>query len=102
MSATILSIDEIVSDPKIRGGRPVIRGTGLMVMDVVLTHTTGDKLSAEEIAEHYLVPLSGVYAALSYYHLHKEQLDEQLQRENEEAEQLILELEQQGKLKRHE
>lgn len=101
MSATILSIDEIVSDPKVRGGRPVIRGTGLMVMDVVLTHTTGDKLSAEEISEHYLVPLSRVYAALAYYHLHKEQLDEQLRRENEEIERLILELEQQDKLKRH-
>lgn len=102
MSTTILSIDEIVSDPKIRSGRPVIRGTGLMVMDVVLSHTTGDELSAEEIAEHYRVPLSGVYAALSYYHLHREQLDEQLRQENEKAEQLILELEQQGKLKRHE
>jgi len=100
MTTTILNISEIVSDPKIRGGRPVIAGTGLTVMNIVLTHTTGDKLTADEIAQHYDLSLGQVYAALAYYHLHQAELDEVLQREAEETERLVIELERQGKLTR--
>jgi uncharacterized protein (DUF433 family) len=97
---TVLNISEIVSDPKIRGGRPVLAGTGITVMNIVLANTTGDKLAPETIAEHYGLPLGQVYAALSYYHLHQQELDEQLQQDMEETERLVAELEQQGKLKR--
>lgn len=41
----VLHIEEIVSDPALRNGRPVINGTTLCVSDVVLAHTTGDRLS---------------------------------------------------------
>ena len=100
MAANILAISEIVSDPKIRGGRPVIAGTGLKVSDVVLTHTTGDKLSVEDIASHYRLPLGQVHAALAYYYLHQEEIDREIQTNREEAERLVAELEKQGKLKR--
>jgi len=81
MTPTSLNISEIVSDPKVRGGRPVIAGTGLRVSDVVLTHTTGDKLSAEQIAHNYRLTLGQVYAALSYYYLHQAEIDEQIGRD---------------------
>jgi uncharacterized protein (DUF433 family) len=95
---TILNISEIVSDPKIRSGRPVIAGTGLTVMNIVLTHTTGDMLTVEEIAQQFDLSLGQVHAALAYYHLHQAELDEALQGEMEETEQLIAEIERQGKL----
>ena len=89
MTVRVLHIDEIVSDPKIRGGRPVIKGTGLRVEDVMLTHTTGDCLSAEKIAEHYGITVGQVYAALAYYHLHREEIDEQIRRDAEEVDQFF-------------
>jgi uncharacterized protein (DUF433 family) len=100
MVMNILSIEEIVSDPKVRSGRPVIRGTGIMVMTIVLAHTTGDKLSLEDIAKNYQLPLGQVMAAMAYYYLHQEEMDAALQRENEETERLVAELERQGKLHR--
>src|SRR4051812_24744478 len=102
MAQTIHHIDEIVSDPKIRGGRPVIKGTGLKVTDIMFTHITGDRLSPEEIAEHYDLSLGQVHAALAYYYLHKDELDEQIRRDEEEANRLIADLEAQGKQPRFE
>ena len=100
MAANILQIEEIVSDPNVRGGRPVIAGTGITVLNIVLAHTTGDKLSPERIAHDYRLGLGQVYAALAYYHLHQVDLDAQLAHEIEETEKLANELERQGKLQR--
>ncbi len=97
MAQTHHLIDEIVSDPKVRGGRPVIKGTGIKVTDIMFTHTTGDCLSSEEIAEHFGLSLGQVHAALAYYYLHKGELDEQIRRDDEDADRLIAELEAQGK-----
>ena len=102
MVMNILSINEIVSDPKVRSGRPVIRGTGITVMNIVIAHTTGDKLSLEDIARSYQLPLGQVMAAMSYYYLHQSEMDAQYQREMEETDLLIDELERQGKLHRSE
>ena len=52
MALTIHHIDEIVSDPKIRGGRPVLKGTGFKVSDVVINYYHNG-YSAEDIAEHF-------------------------------------------------
>lgn len=98
MAATILNISEIVSDPNIRGGRPVIAGTGLMVSDIILRHTTGDKLSAEEIADHYRLNLGQVHAALAYYYLHQDEIDDEIRRSAEEAQHWLEEARKQGKL----
>jgi uncharacterized protein (DUF433 family) len=98
MVANILAINEIVSDPKIRNGRPVIAGTGITVMTIVLAHTTGDKFPPEVIAEHYRLTLGQVHAALSYYYLHQAELDENLQHEMEETERLLDDLRKQGRL----
>jgi uncharacterized protein (DUF433 family) len=98
MAANILNIQEIVSDPKVRGGRPSIKGTGLTVMNVVLVHTTGEKLSFEDIADHYHLSLGQVHAAMSYYYLHHEALDAQLEQEMAETEELLAVLRKQGRL----
>ena len=99
MVANILAIEEIVSDPKVRSGRPVIRGTGITVMNVVLSHTGPDKLPLERVATGYGLTLAQVHAAMSYYYQHQTELDEQLEREKIETRQLLDELERQGKAK---
>ncbi len=102
MAQTILHVDEIISDPKIRGGRPVIKGTGIKVTDIMFTHMTGDKLSAEEIAEQFHLSVGQVHAALAYYFLHQDELDEQIRHDDATADRLIAELESQGKQPRFE
>ncbi|MBL8119786.1 MAG: DUF433 domain-containing protein [Anaerolineae bacterium] len=96
----ILTIDEIVSDPSVRGGRPVIRGTGITVMNIVHAHTSGDRLSFDEIASQYQVSLGQVMAAVAYYYLHQAEMDAAFQQEVEETDVLIAELEREGKLSR--
>jgi uncharacterized protein (DUF433 family) len=71
---TVHTIEKIVSNPDVRGGRPCIAGTGLRVTDIAIAHTFHDQ-SPDEIATNYGVSLSAVFAALSYYYDHKADLD---------------------------
>lgn len=101
MAQTHHIIDEIISDPTIRGGRPVIKGTGFRVSDVVINHYDNGH-SPETIAELFGLNLAQVYAALTYYHLNKDEIDAQIRDDDDEALRLVTELEQQGKLTRSE
>jgi uncharacterized protein (DUF433 family) len=101
MALTVLNINEIVSDPNVRGSRPVIAGTTITVMTIVLAHTTGDKLSLAQIAQDYRLSLGQVHAALAYYYLHQDEMDAQSQHDAAAAQMSIAELERQGKLIRH-
>ncbi len=98
MAVNILSINEIISDPNVRAGRPVIAGTGIRVMDIVAYHLYGDKLSAEQIAEDFQLSLAQVYAALSYYYSHQDEIDEQMQADAQEAARMREDLKKQGRL----
>lgn len=73
MSLTVHAIETIVSDPAIRGGRPVIRGTGLRVSDVAAQAVFHGR-PPDEIAAGFGVPLADVYAALSYYYDHQDEI----------------------------
>jgi uncharacterized protein (DUF433 family) len=97
MAATILSIDTIVSDPAIRGGRPIIAGTGIRVVDIVAGHVYHN-YSAEEIAANYALSVGQVYAALAYYYMHKAEIDTDMRESAERAEKLLAELDRQGKV----
>lgn len=98
MPINILSIDEIVSDPKVRGGRPVIAGTGIRVSDIVAYHLYGDELTPEEIADNFRLSLGQVHAALAYYYLHKAEIDEEMSQAEQEAEHWREVLRKQGRL----
>lgn len=100
MTLNILHINEIVSDPQVRGGRPVIAGTGIRVSDIVAYHQYGDKLTPEQIADALRLSLGQVHAALAYYYLHQEEIDTQMRQDAEEAERLLSAAERQGKAKR--
>jgi len=100
MAATVLNISAIVSDPKIRSGRPTIAGTGICVSDLAIAHKSGDKLSPEQLADNFRLNLGEVYAALSYYQFHQNEIDQEIDANAQEAKQLIAMLESQGKLTR--
>jgi len=68
-----LIIDHIVSDPEHRRGKPRIKGTGITVQNIVEDVAAG--LSPEYITEQFDVTLGQVYAALSYYYDHKDEID---------------------------
>jgi uncharacterized protein (DUF433 family) len=96
MAARVLTIESIVSDPQVRGGRPVIAGTTLRVSDVALASRAD--LSPEAIAERYGLDPGQVHAALAYYHLHRAEIDAEIQRDDEAGERWVGDLEKQGRL----
>ncbi|MBL8155059.1 MAG: DUF433 domain-containing protein [Anaerolineae bacterium] len=102
MAVEHLIIDQIIADPAIRGGKPIIAGTGIRVMDIVLRHTTGAELSVEQIAETFQLTRGQVHAALAYYYLHQMEIDAQIKADDATADRLIADLERQGKLRRSE
>jgi uncharacterized protein (DUF433 family) len=77
----------IVRTPEIRGGRPRIAGTGVTVRRVVGWYKLG--LSPEEIGDciGHLSPAQ-VYAALTYYHANREEIEADIAAEEVEAERL--------------
>jgi len=79
---TIESINLIYRDPKVRGRRPCIVGTGLRVMDIVMEQQHGER-DPEKIAALYEIPIGEVYAALAYYHEHKKEIDRDIQEDDE-------------------
>lgn len=93
---TIHPIELIVSDPAIRGGKPVIAGRAVAIADLVAGHIYRGE-TPEELAINYALDLAQVYAALSYYYQHKEEMDEAFEREQRETEKLLADLVAQGK-----
>lgn len=68
------TIDLIVSNPKIRGGRPVLAGTSLRVLDIAVQKVF-HRQTPDEIAQHFQISLPQVYTALAYYYQHKSEID---------------------------
>src|SRR4051812_28738517 len=95
--ATVLHIDDIVSDPNIRGGRPIIAGTTLRVSDIATWHIW-DKQTPEELAVNFRLRMDQVHAALSYYYAHQPEIDEEIRSNAAESEKYLKELRQQGHL----
>ncbi len=76
--ATVTEIGTLLDrNPKIRGGRPKIAGTGITVARIVIF--ARQQYSPEEIAEQYPhINLAQVHAALAYYHSNREEIDTDL------------------------
>lgn len=71
---TIESINLIYRNPKIRGGRPCIVGTGLRVADIVSAMRWNGR-SPEQMADAYHISLGQVHAALAYYYCNQAEID---------------------------
>jgi uncharacterized protein (DUF433 family) len=73
----------IVKNSKIHYGRPVIAGTGSTVRAIAIMYKQG--LSPEEITGELPLSLAQVYAALTYYHLHTEEIETDIRSDSEAA-----------------
>lgn len=73
--------NHIQISPGICGGKPHISGHRIRVQDIVVWHEKLG-LSADEIILHYpTLTFSDIYAALSYYFDHQEQIDSDIREE---------------------
>lgn len=72
---------------ELRGGRPIVAGTGVSVHRIAGWYKLG--LSPEEIAENFgHLSLAQVHAALAYYHANSEEIEGYLREEESEDERL--------------
>lgn len=82
------TLDEhIVSTPGIKGGRPRIAGHRISVQNIVIWHEWMGR-AVDEIANDYNLNVADVYAALAYYHDHREEIDKQIKDDDEFVEAL--------------
>jgi len=74
----------IVRIEGVHGGRPIMRGTGVSVQTIVEQTQLGR--SPQQIVEDFqgVLTLAQVYDALSYYHEHKQEIEQYIA-ENREA-----------------
>jgi uncharacterized protein (DUF433 family) len=88
MTTTITDIGKLIdSNPKIHGGCPLIAGTGVTVRRIVIWYKQG--LRAEEIAYRISnISVAQVYAALAYYLLNREEIDDDIAFEEAEADRI--------------
>lgn len=78
----------IESKPGVCGGRPCVAGTRIRVLDVYVWHEL-QSLSADEIVSRYpSLTKADVYAALSFFWDHREQILQQMQDESDFVEQM--------------
>src|SRR5438093_5195473 len=68
-----LAIEHIVSDPGKRGGKPYIAGKGITVQHIGALHNLG--WTVPDLTEEFELTAGQVYAALSYYADHQEEID---------------------------
>jgi len=64
----------ITITPGVTGGKPRISGRRITVQQIVVWHEQMG-FSADEIATLYGLSLAEIYAALAYYHGHREAID---------------------------
>ncbi len=73
----IHSINLIASDPPVKGGRPLIVGTGVAVEYIAAAYAYR-KGSSKQSAVGYCLTLAEVHAALAYYYQHQAESDGQI------------------------
>ena len=73
--SSVIEIGTLIDrDPKVRGGRPKIAGTGLTVSRIAGWYKMG--MTPEEIALEYPhLTLAQVHAALAYYHINRDEIE---------------------------
>ena len=82
--------DHIEISPQKCGGRPCIAGTRIRVQDVYIWHELQGQTPEEIVTDFKQLTLADVYAALAYYHDHREAIEAEVRAERAEADQLKL------------
>jgi uncharacterized protein (DUF433 family) len=68
----------VSSKPGVCGGKPCIEGTRIRVYDIHVWHDLQGKTAAEIATEFPQISVADVYAALTYYHDHRESIESQM------------------------
>ncbi|HBL11395.1 MAG TPA: hypothetical protein DD379_08310 [Cyanobacteria bacterium UBA11162] len=77
--------EHIEITPGVCGGKPRIAGHRIRVQDIVIWHEQMG-MSPDEILYHYpSIPLSDIYAALAYYHDHRDEIRSSIEDDEEFA-----------------
>jgi len=86
--STVTDIGTLIDrHPGIHGGCPIVAGTGVTVRRIVIWYKQG--LRAEEIAARIgHLTVGQVYAALAYYHVHRDDIDADIAAEEAEADRI--------------
>ncbi len=80
----IKTLDGLIEkNSKIHNGRPIVSGTGSTVRAIAVMYKQG--LSPEEITGELPLSLVQVYAALTYYHLHTDEIEADIRADSEET-----------------
>ncbi len=95
--ASLTDISTLITiDPNSEGGRPVIAGTRTSVRRIAGLYNQGN--NAEEIARRLNhLTITQIYAALTYYHANREEIDKDIAEEQTAYEQLAKQHYQQAK-----
>jgi uncharacterized protein (DUF433 family) len=78
----------IVTDRRICGGSPVIKGTRLRVVDIAIEYEYLDRTPDEVVSAHPHLKLKQVHDALSYYYENRSELDEKIRKDKQFVEEL--------------
>jgi uncharacterized protein (DUF433 family) len=74
---TLVLNEHIEITPEIAGGKPRIKGHRITVQNIVTWHERMGK-SADDISAEYGLTLAEIYAALSYYFDHQDELNKSI------------------------
>lgn len=78
----ILERQHIEVTPGVCGGRPRIAGHRIRVQDIVIWTEQGQSPD-QIVADFPQLSLADVYAALAFYHDHREEIDQQIRDDDE-------------------
>ena len=84
-----VSTEHIERTPGLCGGRACIAGHRIRVMDIAVLHEKR-RLSPEEIVHQYPgIALANVYAALTYFLDHREEIEDEFRQDEEAVRRLL-------------
>jgi len=78
--------EHIAKTPGVCGGKACVAGTRVRVMDIVIWHEHLGWSADEIVSQIPTITLSDVHAALAYYFDNREEIEEDIQRNDEIAE----------------
>ncbi|PPJ62274.1 DUF433 domain-containing protein [Cuspidothrix issatschenkoi] len=88
MTTLSVSKEHIVITPRVCGGKPRIAGHRIKVQDIVIWHERMGMSPDEIVYQYPSISLADVYAALAYYHDHREEIRQHIEEGEAFAKQL--------------
>ena len=68
----------IESTPGVAGGKPRVAGHRITIQNIVIWHERMGLSADEIVSQHPQISLSDVYAALAYYHDHRDEIRQEI------------------------